>query len=235
MLIDSRTAVLVCAGPSIDRMSPVAWHTLQMAGATVSINGALVARSCLLNQVRFTFAAAMDVAIGLSDQVPGFIEVWKQTPAWRVSAHGTAAEAESYVKEVEWWGDAADEGYVGGSTAMVVGNWLCNPWSDDPQSMAELKAVEQRSAKRRPIRGFKRLAYVGLDMIFGQGGHAEGAGSHRSGFARSPEQYQRVCDGWRYFFQAASVRGIEVLNLTPGSGLRELPRLDTRADWLQGN
>jgi hypothetical protein len=235
MLIDNRTAVLVCAGPSLDRLSSDAWRAIEQAGAVVAVNGSLAATTCLKNAVRFTYAAAMDVATGLVDHVPAFAEIWRRTPAWRVSAHGTAAEAESYVKEVEWWGDAPDEGYVGGSTAMVVGNWLCNPWPDDQDSQADLAAIERRSAKRLPPRGFRRLAYIGLDMIPGQGGHAEGAGAHQSGFSRSLNQYHRVCSGWRLFFLEARERGIQVVNLTPGTGLKQLPRLDIPDDWLQSD
>ena len=85
MLIDNQTAVLVCAGPSIDRLSPVAWRAMEQAGVTVSVNGSLVARACLRHRLRFTYAAAMDVATGLAEHVPGFAEVWKQTPAWRLA------------------------------------------------------------------------------------------------------------------------------------------------------
>jgi hypothetical protein len=232
MVIDNRTAVLVCAGPSLDRLSSAAWRAIEQAGAVVSVNGSLVATTCNRNHVCFTYAAAMDVATGLADHVQGFAEMWRQTKAWRVSAHGTAAEAESYVKEVEWWGDAPDEGYVGGSTAMVVGNWLCNPWPDDTDSRMELKVIAERSGKPMPPRGFKRLAYIGLDMIPGQGGHADGAGVHHSGFSRSLTQYHRVCSGWRLFFLEARERGIEVVNLTPGTGLERIPKLDAPADWL---
>jgi hypothetical protein len=116
---------------------------------------------------------------------------------------------------------------------MVAGNWLCNPWPDDPDSRGELEATERRSAKRIPPRGFKRLAYVGLDMIPGQGAHAEGAGTHHSGFSRGVDHYDRVCSGWRVFFLEARKRGIEVVNLTPGTGLRQLPRLDVPGDWLR--
>ena len=151
MLIDNGTAVLVCAGPSLDRLSPTAWKAIEQAGAIVSVNGSLVATTCLSNRVRFTYAAAMDVATGLGDHVPGFAKEWKETQSWRVSAYGTAAEAESYVKEVEWWGDSPDEGYVGGSTAMVVGNWLCNPWPNDSNSRRELEAIVVRTGKRIPL------------------------------------------------------------------------------------
>jgi hypothetical protein len=231
--IDPLTAVLVCAGPSLDRLSPFAWRAIERAGAIVSVNGSLVARTCLQNGVRFTYAAAMDAATGLANHVPGFAAAWTRTPAWRVTAHGTTAVAESYVKEVEWWGDAPDEGYVGGSTAMVVGNWLCNPWPDDPESGAEREAVVQRTAKRVPPRGFRRLAYVGLDMFPGQGGHAAGAGAHASGFSESMTRYHVVCTGWRLFFLEARERGIEVVNLTRGSGLKQLPRVDVPDEWIE--
>jgi hypothetical protein len=69
-------------------------------------------------------------------------------------------------------------------------------------------------------------------MIIGQGGHAEGAGRHQSGFAFDLVSYRRVCDGWRRLANAARERGIEVVNLTPGTGLQELPRVDPPSDWL---
>jgi hypothetical protein len=232
MLLDDRTAMFVCAGPSLDRLSAVAWGAIANAGAIVSVNGALAARACIGQGVRFTYAAAMDVATGLCRHVPGFADLWTQTPAWRVSAFGTAAECESLVKEVEWWSDAPDEGYVGGSTAMVVGNWICNPWPDDPEPRAALQARSTQAGKPIPPRGFRRVAYVGLDMINGQGGHAEGAGLHLSGFSFDLVSYRRVCDGWRRFASAARERGIEVVNLTPGTGLQELPRVDPPADWI---
>jgi hypothetical protein len=232
MLCNDATAVLVCAGPSLDRVSQTGWRAIEPAGAVVAVNGSLVATTCLRNRVRFTHAASMDVATGLADHVPGLAKMWRETPSWRVSAYGTAAEAESYVKEVEWWGDAPDEGYVGGSTAMVVGNWLCNPWPDDPDSRNNLESTSTRSGKRIARRGFKRLAYIGLDMIPGQGGHAHGAGTHSSGFSESRQRYDKVCSGWRLFFLEARERGIEVVNLSPGSGLKQLPRLDVPPEWL---
>jgi hypothetical protein len=233
MIVDHRTAVLVCAGPSLDRLLPPAWSAFQHAGAIVAVNGSLVARTCLENRVRFTYAAAMDAATGLTDRVPCFADVWSQTPSWRVTAYGTSAAAESYVKEVEWWGDLPDEGYVGGSTAMVVGNWLCNNWPDDPESRLELNDTSQRSGKPIPPRGFKRLAAIGLDMLPGQGGHAAGAGIHDSGFSESLERYHLVCSGWRLFFLEARERGIEFVNLTPGSGLKRVPTLGLPDEWLR--
>jgi hypothetical protein len=233
MLIDSRTVVLICAGPSLDRLTKAAWAAIGRAAATVSVNGALMARACLRNDVHFTYAAAMDVATGLADFVPGFADAWNRTPSWRVSGYGTAAVAETLVKMVEWWSDAPDEGYVGGSTAMVTGNWLCNPWPDDSAAQREREASAFRAGKPIPPRGFRRLAYVGLDMNLDQGGHAEGAGNHRSGFSRDLVSYRRVCDGWARFLREANRRGIEVVNLTPGTGLRELPRVDVPANWLE--
>ena len=69
-------------------------------------------------------------------------------------------------------------------------------------------------------------------MIAGQGGHARGAGVHRSGFSDSASHYQEVTDGWCRFFAAASERKIRVANLTPGSGLTALPRVSLPDDWV---
>jgi hypothetical protein len=69
-------------------------------------------------------------------------------------------------------------------------------------------------------------------MVRGRGGHAEGAGVHTSGFAASATRYRRVCAGWNSFYAAARERGIEVVNLTPDTGLRELPRVAVPNDWL---
>ena len=90
---------------------------------------------------------------------------------------------------------------------MVVGNWLCNPWPGDPDSRRSLEAIAGRAGKPIPAAGFRWLAYIGLDMIHGQGGHAEGAGGHCSGFSRSLEDYRRVCDGWAYFYREATAAG----------------------------
>ncbi len=164
MLIDNQTAVLVCAGPSIDRLSPVAWRAIEQAGVTVSVNGSLVARACLRNRLRFTYAAAMDVATGLTEHVPGYRRGLDTDPGMAYRAHGTAAEAESYVKEVEWWGDCPDEGYIGGSTAMVAGNWLCNPWPEDADSRDALEATAQvRQADPPPRLQAARLRRPGYD------------------------------------------------------------------------
>lgn len=232
-MIDERTCLLVCAGPSLDRLSATAWAEIQKAGAVVAVNGALVAETCLRHGVRFTYAAAMDVALGLGAKVPGFTEIWESTPAWRVSAvTEVRAEAESHLREVEWWSDDPDEGFAGGSTAMVVGNWLCHPWPEDPEVQAGLAATVRRAGKPLPPRGFRRLAYVGLDMVSGQGGHARGAGLHSSGFSDSAVRYVRVTEGWDLFCSAAGRRGVEVVNLTPGTGLEVMPRLEVPLSWL---
>ena len=234
MRLGAETCVLVCAGPSLDRLTAVAWAEIQRAGAVAAVNGALVAETCRRHGVRFTYAAAMDVVLGLGAKVPGFTEAWEVTPAWRVSAvTEQRAEAESHVREVEWWSDDPDEGLAGGSTAMVIGNWLCRPWPDDPDVRRELAEASRRSGKPLPPRGcFQRIACVGLDMVSGQGGHARGAGAHSSGFSDSAERYVRVSDGWDLFCQAAGRRGVEVVNLTPGSGLTVMPRLEVPPDWL---
>lgn len=230
--IDRSLAILICAGPSLDRLSAAAWREIQQAGAVVAVNGALAAHACLENRVAFRYAAAMDVAQGLTEKVPGFAEIWEATPAWRVTAEAeTKAEAESHVVEVEWWSDDPGEGYVGGSTAMVTGNWLCNPWPEEERQT--LAAVAARSGKPVPPRGFRRIAYVGLDMKPGQGGHARGAGRHQSGFSADAARYASVCRGWEYFHREGARRGVEIVNLTPGSGLEELPRCAVPRRWLR--
>jgi hypothetical protein len=234
MCVDGRTAVLICAGPSLDRLSAAAWAAIQGAAAVVAVNGALVAEACRTHHVRLTYAAAMDVRLGLGAKVSGFAAEWSLTPAWRVTAATSEpCEGESFVREVEWWSDDPDEGYVGGSTAMVVGNWLCNPWPRDAAARVRHEAAARLSGKAVPPRGFRRLAYVGLDMIPGEGAHARGAGVHASGFSDSPRRYETVTGGWRLFCAAAAQRGIEVVNLSPGSGLRSMPHLAVPASWLR--
>jgi hypothetical protein len=235
MNIDKQTAVFVCAGPSIDRLKPAAWRAIDEAGAVIAVNGALVAETCLASRVRFTYAAAMDVATGLVENVPGFAAAWRQTSAWRVSAHGTGAQCETQVKKVDAWSDAPDEGYAGslGITAMAVGNWISNSWPADAQSTRALLAAAKEAGKSVPPRGFQQIAFVGLDMIEGQGGHARGAGDHRSGFSDSSSHYQQVADGWARFFQSACERGIRAVNLTPSSGLQGLPRIEVPDAWLR--
>jgi hypothetical protein len=231
MLIDADTAVVVCSGPSLGGLTPRAWADLSAAGAVVGINGAPVALACTRNAVRFTCIAAMDLAVGLAARVPDLPRLWGQTPAWRVTSTDTPeVEAESYVHEVDeehgvaGWSDDGRQGYKGGSTAMVIGNWLANAWPGD--------APPHLTGKVAPRRAFRKLAYVGLDMHPANGAHAAGAGSHLSGFARSAEQYRRVCDGWERFCNEAAKRGVEVRNFTPGTGLAAMPRADVPASWV---
>ena len=55
---------------------------------------------------------------------------------------------------------------------------------------------------------------------------------HSSGFSESLSRYYIVCNNWRLFFLEARGARIEVVNLTPGSALERLPRLDIPDDWL---
>src|SRR5204863_1672307 len=145
--------------------------------------GAIAAEACA--DVRFTYVSAMDASSGLGEKVPRFNELWASTPAWRLGLLGYGGEsipAETYIREVderdgvEGWSDDNDAGYAGGSSAMVTANWLCNSWGELP-------------LRGRPVppRGFRRLAFLGLDMRPGEGSHARGAGLHTSGFALSEE------------------------------------------------
>ncbi|MGH9915680.1 MAG: hypothetical protein ACRD63_10385 [Pyrinomonadaceae bacterium] len=236
-LIDDKTAVLVCSGSSLDRLSPVAWAEIQRAGAVVSINTALAARACSINHISFTYAAALDGGLGetsLDGKVPGFDQLWAKTPAWRVTSDGpNRAEAESYViKVLDGWSDDPNGGFAGGSKGMVLGNWVTNDWPGDAQVMEELSSISMRTGKKIPSRGFRKLAYVGLDMHRGQGQHAAGSGAHLSGFCDNPERDQLVRNNWGRFCRAAKERGIELVNLSPGSGLEAVPRVEVPTDWL---
>ncbi len=218
--MNADTAVIVCAGPSLDALSPRVWAHVARAGAVVAVNGAIAADACA--HLRFTYASAMD-AQQLASTVPRFPSLWSSTPAWRLSMTGAEAmPAETYIREVderdgvEGWSDDPDQGYAGGSSAMVTANWLCNRW--------------QRATRNgQPPRGFRRILFLGLDMIPGQGGHARGAGDHTSGFALSAERHARVSEGWAKVCREALRRGIELINLTPGSGLRTMPRAEVPA------
>jgi hypothetical protein len=204
--MNAETAVIICAGPSLDALPPRAWDRVARAGAVVAINGAIAAEVCA--GVRFTYVSAMD-AQQLAATVPRFDALWSSTHAWRLSMIGAeATPAETYIREVderdgvEGWSDDPDAGYAGGSSAMVTVNWLCNQ------------------------RGFRRVAFLGLDMIPGEGGHARGAGNHTSGFAMSAERHASVSRGWEKVCREAAKRGIEIVNLTPGTGLRTMPRAE---------
>jgi hypothetical protein len=235
--IDANTAVVVCAGPSLDRLTPHAWAELARAGALVAVNGAAASLACAQRGVRFTCIAAMDLSTGLSSHVPAITKVWRDTPSWRIaSTESNAIEAESYIVEVdeehgvEGWSDDGRQGYKGGSTGMVVGNWLGNAWPEDER--AQLARISAQTGKAAPRRGFRKLAYIGLDMHRGNGVHACGAGNHVSGFADSDRRYGNVCRGWEKFCGEAARRGIEVVNLTPGTGLDVMPRADVPESWV---
>ncbi|MBV9496289.1 MAG: hypothetical protein JOZ54_18715 [Acidobacteria bacterium] len=229
MRIDADTAVVVCAGPSLDLLTEHAWQDLLEAGAIVGVNGAPAADAC--REVPFTCLAAMDLATGLADAVPQLTRVWRETNAWRVaSTDSQSIDAESYVHEVdeadgvEGWSDDRRQGYKGGSSAMVIGNWLGNAWDETPRAT---------NGKQPPRRAYRKLAYVGLDMHPAIGAHARGAGSHLSGFARSEKQYGNVCRGWSKFCAEAAKRGIEVANFTPGTALDAMPRADVPKAWVR--
>lgn len=239
MLIDRDVAVLVCAGPSLDLLSPVAWEEIGKAGAMVAIGGSLAAEACLAHRVAFTYAAAMDASKGSigtawEEVVPGFEALWAETQAWRITIEAPdPPEAESYVrKALDGWSDDPNEGYAGGSKGMVIGNWLCNDWARRAEEDAERERVAARSGKRIPRRRFQKLAYVGLDMVFGKGGHARGAGLHQSGFSLEPDRDRRVRRAWGRFYEGAVTRGVEVVNLSPGTGLEELPHPPVPTRWL---
>lgn len=241
MRIDAGTAVVVCAGPSLDRMTAEAWDEIGRAGAVVAVNGAAVSQACLTNNVRFTCLAAMDLSLKLAGYVPALSALWRTTPAWRVaSTESIAIEAESYIVEVdeehgiEGWSDDVRQGYKGGSTAMIIGNWLGNAWPDDQPTRDALRQISEQTGKAIPRRGFRKLAYIGLDMHPDNGLHAHGAGVHVSGFARSTEQYANVCLGWEKFCGEAARRGIEVVNLTPGTALQVMPRASVPQSWVSG-
>lgn len=215
MKIDRDVAVIVCAGPSLDALPAQAWRKVADAGAVVAVNGAIAAAACA--DVAFTYASAMDATTGLIDKVPRFAELWASTRAWRLGMAGAEhAPADTYIREVDerdgvdGWSDDEAAGYAGGSSAMVTANWLCNRWRDDVALL--------------PPRGFRRVAFLGLDMNPGDGRHARGAGAHTSGFALSAERHATVSEGWRKLCAEAGRRGIEIVNLTPGTGLETMPR-----------
>jgi len=221
--MNSETAVIICAGPSLDAMPARVWERVAEAGAIVAVNGAIAAEAC--KAVKFTYVSAMDASDGLGKKVPRFDELWATTPAWRLGLlGGESVSAETYIREVderdgvEGWSDDPDAGYAGGSSAMVTVNWLCNEWSGGLQPAGGLKAAAPR--------GFRRVAFLGLDMVPGQGGHARGAGNHTSGFASSLEHFLRASRGWEKVCRQAALRGIEIVNLSPGTGLRAMPRAE---------
>jgi hypothetical protein len=234
-MIDRDTAVFICAGPSIDRLTAEAWEAVSHAGAVVSVNGAAASRALRDSGVKLTYMAALDVGVGynrgLQSKVPGLEEIWLTTSAWRVTQAGDGAmEAESGVTlELSGWTDDPDRGFAGGSTAMVVGNWICNDWTHDDRVRAE--EILRTRGKRMPRRAWRKLAYLGLDMHFNNAVHASGAGNHTSGFGDTRERYDRVCNAWGRWYAGATQRSVSVVNLTPGTGLKTLPRAEVPESW----
>jgi len=229
MQIDRDTAVIVCAGPSLESLSARAWAELAKAGAVVGVNGAPAAEACERHGVEFTVLSAMDIGTGLFERVPRLAAIWRSTRAWRVTSTDCAsAEADLYIHEVDendgvaGWSDDPGEGYKGGSTGMVIGNWIATPWP----------AGSPSNGRPLPRRGFRRLAYIGLDMRPNDGRHAAGAGAHISGFACSAERHKQVCDGWAKFCAQAARRGVDVVNLTPHTGLDTMPRAPVPDEWV---
>jgi hypothetical protein len=235
--IDTNTAVIVCAGPSLERLSATAWNELRKAGAIVAVNGAFVARACDQNNVIFSHVAAMTSGEHMDEIVPGFLKKWKTTRAWRLTKESDRGlvDAESYVRRVLDWSEDSDGGFFGGSSAMSSSNWLHNDWPDDTHALEELKLISQKTGKVIPRRGYRRFVFVGLDMIPGEGGHAAGAGFHISGFAGDPDRDARTRGRWKRFYEAATARGSKILNLSPGTGLRELPSREPPPGWLLAN
>jgi hypothetical protein len=170
----------------------------------------------------------------MEDFVPGFLGEWDKTPGWRLtrSEHCDCVDAEDYVRRCESWSDDPDGGYFGGSTAMAAANWLHNDWQPDEQTADRLRTVACRHGKRIPRRSFRRFAFVGLDMVPNHGTHASGAGNHISGFTDSVERDTRVRLGWKTFYEAAAARGSRIVNLSPGTGLMEIPRIEPPERWL---
>jgi hypothetical protein len=232
MKIDRAVAVIVCAGPSLDTLPASAWSHVANAGAIVAVNGVCASETCAMHGITFTLLSAMDVSLGLCERVPRLEEIWKTSSAWRITSADTpGAEAESYVVEVDeedgvdGWSDHPDEGYKGGSTGMVTGNWLANRWPDDTASIRQRRAIAAERGKPIHPRGFRKLAYLGLDMLPFDGRHAAGCGTHASGFSDTLEHHHSVCHAWGKFCAEAARRGVEVVNLTPGTALETMRRV----------
>jgi hypothetical protein len=185
----------------------------------------------------FSHVAAMTSGDHMEEIVPGFLKKWNATPAWRLTraVDRGLVEAESYVQRVLDWSDDPDGGFFGGSSAMSCSNWLHNDWPDSPHALEELKVISHKTGKVIPRRGYRKFVFVGLDMIPGNGGHAAGAGYHISGFAGDPDRDARIRSRWKRFYEAATARGSEILNLSPGTGLRELPHREPPSGWLLVN
>ncbi len=83
--MNGETAVIICAGPSLDVLPQRAWDCVAKAGAIVAVNGAIAAEACA--GVQFTYVSAMD-ARQLAATVPRFEALWSSTRAWRLSMVG---------------------------------------------------------------------------------------------------------------------------------------------------
>lgn len=233
MQIDANTALIVCTGPSLDALSRTAWRELRKAGAIVAVNGALMARACVENNVMFTHAAGMSTGRSMEALISGFLEKWRNTSAWRLAKeiHRDSVEAESYVRRSFDWSDDFDSGFFGGSAAMSSINWLHNDWPHDASAWGEVKRVSVQSGKAITHRRYSSFVLVGLDMIFGRGGHAKGAGFHTSAFAENQDRDARVRRNWALLYKAATTRGSEVINISPGTELRDIPSYQPPPDW----
>jgi hypothetical protein len=218
-------------------MSAVAWAELSNGGAIVAVNGAFMARACGENNVTFTHVAAMTSGKHMEEIVPGFLSEWERTRAWRLTRDNDRGlvDAESYVRRMLNWSEDPDGGFFGGSSAMSSANWLHNDWPDAEEKRREVGMISVRSGKLIPRRGYRKFVFVGLDMVPGRGGHAVGAGVHISGFATDPDRETKIRENWSRFYQAAISRGSEVLNLSPGTGLVELPSYLPPLDWFLGS
>jgi hypothetical protein len=234
IVIDTNTAVIVCAGPSLDRLSATAWNELRKAGAIVAVNGAFISQACSENNVMFSHVAAMTSGQHMEEIVPGFLKRWKTTRAWRLTREidRGLVEAESYVRKVLDWSEDPDGGFFGGSSAMSSANWLHNDWLNAEEKRRELEMISLRSGKPIPRRGYRKFVFIGLDMIRGQAGHAIGAGVHASGFATDPDREIKVRRNWGRFYKAATCRGSHVLNLSPDTGLTEMPSCAPPMEWV---
>jgi hypothetical protein len=234
MRIDTNTALIVCTGPSLDALSRTAWPELCKAGAIVAVNGALMARASIENNVRFTHVVAMSTGESMEAAISGFLKIWRSTSAWRLAKeiHRDFIEAESYIRRSADWSDDYDSGFFGGSSAMASINWLHNDWPHDAYAWQEVKRVSNQTGKAMPRRGYRRFVLVGLDMISGAGGHAQGAGFHASAFAEDQDRDALCRRNWGRLYEAATTRGSDLINISPGTGLQDIPSYQLPPEWL---
>jgi hypothetical protein len=234
MQIDINTALIVCTGPSLDVLSRIAWRELRKAGAVVAVNGALTARACIQNDVTFTHASLMATGEKMEALISGFLERWSRTSAWRIGneVHRDTLEAESYIRRSSNWSDDCDAGFFGGSGAMAAINWLHNDWPRDVCALQGVQQICNQTGKPIPRRGYRRFVLLGLDMTVGRGGHARGAGLHTSSFAEDRDRDAKFRLNWGNLYEAATARGSDLVNLSPGTGLRDIPSCQLPSEWL---